>query len=46
MQKQGQKNIVFKKFSPPKYNGEEAVKIKRLHYVNQWNHNTKIIHFL
>ena len=31
-----ERKICLKKSSPPKYNGEETVKIKGLHYVNQW----------
>ena len=30
------KKICSERSSPPKYNGEETVKIKGLHYVNQW----------
>ena len=30
------KKICSERSSPPKYNGEETIKIKGLHYVNQW----------
>ena len=43
MQKLLKKNIVLKILSPPNYNVGETVKIKGLHYVNQWYDNTKII---
>ena len=31
-----ERKICLKKSSPPRYNGEETVKIKGLHYVDQW----------
>ena len=46
-QKEFGKNMtkqVFKKISLPKYNIDETVKIKELHYVNQWYDNTKTIY--
>ena len=36
-----ERKICLKKSSPPKYNGEETVKIKGLHYVNQWQDTQK-----
>ena len=35
------KNYCYKKIQPQKYNGEETVKIKELHHVNQWYDNKK-----
>ena len=36
-----ERKIFVRKSSPPKYNGEETVKIKGLHYVNQWQDTQK-----
>ena len=41
-----ERKICLKKSSPPKYNGEETVKIKGLHYVNQWQDTQKLSLFL
>ena len=35
---------VIKNFSLPTFHGEDTVKIKGLHYVNQWYDDTKIIY--
>ena len=43
LQKQDQKSLL-KNFSLPINNGEENVKIKGLHYVNQWYDDKKIIY--
>ena len=43
LQKQDQKSLL-KNFSLSVNNGEENVKIKGLHYVNQWYDDTKIIY--
>ena len=37
-------NSFFKGFSLPTFNGEETVKIKGLHYVNQGYDETKIVY--